>query len=239
MILRNDRGLLPLTPGRRVAVIGPHATAQQVLVQPYPFSPFCPDNTLDCIVSPADAIASINAAGTDPHAEATDQWTKVAPGCDLFFNSTANFSAALAAAADADYVVLALGIETCGMNPAHNVNPLRPGRCFQEKLTTDYVFPDQYTELEAHDRTVIDLPDIQHKLAAAVLNLGKPTVLVLFNGLFPCMPSSLPPTQSRDGRPTSAWSCGSAVCNVLFHSSVRECGWSEGISILFPSVELG
>ena len=30
---------------------------------------------------------------------------------------------ALALAREADYVVLGLGIETCGMNPAHNLNP--------------------------------------------------------------------------------------------------------------------
>lgn len=50
---------------------------------------------------------------------------------------------AVAAAKDADYVVLGLGIETCGLTPAHNVNPAKPGRCFQEKHTDLYVFPDQ------------------------------------------------------------------------------------------------
>jgi hypothetical protein len=44
------------------------------------------------------------------------------------------------------------------------------------------VFPDQYIELEAHDRTIIDLPPIQHQLAAKILALNIPTVLVLFNG---------------------------------------------------------
>jgi beta-D-xylosidase 4 len=176
VILRNDDSLLPLPTGKRIAVIGPHANAQEVLVQPYPFSPFCPDNTLDCIVSPAAAISKLNGGAGG------QQWTRVATGCDLFANNTANFSEAIALAKDADYVILALGIETCGMTPAHNVNPARPGRCFQEKLTTDYVFPDQYLELEAHDRTIIDLPEIQHRLAAEILALNKPTVLFLLNG---------------------------------------------------------
>ena len=40
----------------------------------------------------------------------------------------------------------------------------------------------RYLELEAHDRTTIDLPPIQHQLAAEILAVGKPTVLVLING---------------------------------------------------------
>jgi hypothetical protein len=41
---------------------------------------------------------------------------------------------------------------------------------------------DGKVENEAHDRTAIDLPGAQHELAKAVLALGKPTVIVLFNG---------------------------------------------------------
>ena len=41
---------------------------------------------------------------------------------------------------------------------------------------------DQSVEGESHDRTSIDLPIQQHKLAAAILALGKPSVVVLING---------------------------------------------------------
>lgn len=68
------------------------------------------------------------------------------------------------------------------MDPKHNVNPASPGKCFHARETTEYVFPDQYTELESHDRTTIDLPPVQHAFAKAVLAVGRPTVLVLFNG---------------------------------------------------------
>ena len=179
VLLRNDLGLLPLPKHKRIAVIGPHATAQKVLVQPYPFSPFCPDKTLSCIKSPVDAISEIN------DGPAGQSWTRTAPGCDLFNTSTAGFAEALALAKEADYVILGLGIETCGMDPAHNLNPKahggKTGTCYQEALTTGYVFPDQYLELEAHDRTTIDLPQIQHDLAKAVLALNKPTVIFLMN----------------------------------------------------------
>ena len=59
VLLRNDDALLPLKSGGRIAVLGPHAGAQKVLMQPYPFSPFCPDHTNDCLVSPYAAIASL------------------------------------------------------------------------------------------------------------------------------------------------------------------------------------
>ena len=35
VLLRNDQNLLPLPRGKRIAVLGPHANAQKVLVQPY------------------------------------------------------------------------------------------------------------------------------------------------------------------------------------------------------------
>ena len=41
---------------------------------------------------------------------------------------------------------------------------------------------DEHIEGESHDRTSIDLPAPQHDLAAAVLALGKPCVVVLING---------------------------------------------------------
>jgi hypothetical protein len=41
---------------------------------------------------------------------------------------------------------------------------------------------DDSIEAEALDRTSIDLPAIQHQLAAAVAGVGKPTVVVLLNG---------------------------------------------------------
>ena len=49
----------------------------------------------------------------------------------------------------------------------------------EEKHTDGYVFPDQYLELEEHDRTTIELPEVQKAFAAEVLKLGKPTVIVL------------------------------------------------------------
>jgi hypothetical protein len=80
--------------------------------------------------------------------------------------------------------VLGLGTEPCGLDPAHNINPnaKSPGRCFQGSLTNGYVPPaDQHMEMEGHDRTSIDLPEVQKELVRAVLSLNKPTVMFVMN----------------------------------------------------------
>lgn len=41
---------------------------------------------------------------------------------------------------------------------------------------------DESIEGESHDRVDIDLPAVQHALAAAIFKLRKPTVVVLING---------------------------------------------------------
>lgn len=109
-------------------------------------------------------------------------WTRVAQGCDLFNTSREGFEEALHIAQQADYIILGLGIETCGLTPSHNANPKKKGKCFQEKMTDEYVFPDEYLELEAHDRKNIDLPFIQHALAKEILDLRLPTIIYLING---------------------------------------------------------
>ena len=45
-----------------------------------------------------------------------------------------------------------------------------------------YLGIDGTVEGESRDRVSIDLPDVQHQLASAILALNKPTVIVLING---------------------------------------------------------
>jgi hypothetical protein len=180
VLLRNDASsVLPLPKASKVAVVGPHAAAKELLVQPYPsmVSHFpapmiwCPDNTTDCIQSPFEAIAKIN------HQSAgSGGWTKTEPGCDVFEESQDGFEAALALAKEADYVVLGLGISTCGPD-----SPVATSICYKHKSTADYDEQDRYMEMEAHDRTEIVLPPVQQAFAKAVLALGKPTVIFLLN----------------------------------------------------------
>ena len=84
-------------------------------------------------------------------------------GCDIFANGTDGFAAALASAKAADTVILGLGIEE-----RHRTE------CGEQCLL--------HYERESHDRSSIDLPPVQKQLLAAVIKLGKPTVVFLLNG---------------------------------------------------------
>ena len=133
----------------------------------------CPNNTTDCIQSPFEAIAAINNASTPSDGSG---WTKTAAGCDVFGKSQSGFAAALALAEQADYVVVGLGISDCGPD-----SPIDSGTCYKHSSTAQYEYPDGFMEMEAHDRTSIDLPPTQQAFAKAVLALNKPTVVFLLN----------------------------------------------------------
>ena len=133
---------LPFAKGKSVAVIGPHGKADSAMVGNY-LGQLCPDaqGSFSCIETPLDAITAANAGGSTSYTQGSDVTKEVSGGVDE----------AVAAAKNADQVVMILGI-------------------------------DESIESESRDRTSIDLPQVQHDLAAAVLAVGKPTVIVLLNG---------------------------------------------------------
>jgi len=105
VLLKND-GVLPLRPGKKIAVVGPHFNATDLLISNYHGSRCVNGHPGDgkdfsCIVSPIEAIAAMNSAGE----------TTGAQGCDVAGSSTHNIAAAVATAAAADVVILALGID--------------------------------------------------------------------------------------------------------------------------------
>lgn len=100
VLLRNDAQLLPLRTGSKIAVLGPHADAKKVMFDAGRNNnavPICPNETLDCVLSPFAAISQLNTGGS----------TSTAPGCDLFLpaNNSHNFTAALQLAREAEYIV--------------------------------------------------------------------------------------------------------------------------------------
>ena len=132
MLLRNPGGVLPLRPGQKILVAGPHANATRDLIQ-VATGRLCPSNTMSCVVSPLQRIRELNIGGSTKHEH----------GCDLLgdpANDPKHIAAAVAAAKQADVIVLGLGIETCGFNASHS--PGHGGKCYQEKLTTGYTFPE-------------------------------------------------------------------------------------------------
>lgn len=99
---------LPLTPGRRLAVIGPHANATQALTGNYN-GQLCPGayNDFSCIETPVAALATANLGGA----------TASALGCadGVACADDSGFAEALRLASEADAVVLLLGIDTTGV----------------------------------------------------------------------------------------------------------------------------
>ena len=162
VLLQNPSQILPLKRGLNIAVIGPYANTSAALIQ-HDSGLICPgkpwnhndnDPTMfDCVQSPFQAISAVNRGGS----------TVYERGCGLVSNSTDGLAAAREAGLAADVVILGLGI-------------------YERPLKTDSVYDLSFRETEGHDRSSIDLPEIQKQLAKMMIRLGKPVIIVLLNG---------------------------------------------------------
>ena len=157
------RPVLPLKTGGKLAVLGPHGNATRQLIQ-VDTGRICASGGFDCFPSTLAELERINGAAGGA--------TVFAAGVDVVDPSTAGIAAAVAAAKDADAVVLGLGIGNCG--GWWGVQGISCGSHTEAH--------DAFLEGETHDRTSVDLPPQQRALAAAVLALGKPTVIYVLNG---------------------------------------------------------
>jgi hypothetical protein len=168
--------VLPLKPGKKIAVLGPHAMAQRSLIQTDTIAVCDVNGNFDCLTTPFEAISQLNKGGE----------TVTARGCDSVNASTAGFAEALALARTADTIVFAGGIRSCGGTQPGEADghPAAPDPDYSKchSYHTTYVNGDQHLEAEAHDRRSIDLPWAQHALLAELFKLKKPVVLVLLNG---------------------------------------------------------
>jgi xylan 1,4-beta-xylosidase len=109
VLLKNDNNILPITAGKKIAVIGPHANSTDALLWNY-LGQICPDNNFDCLITPFSAISTLNVGGT----------TTVSAGCKINDNSTDGFAAAIALAKASDIVILALGIDSSIETESHD-----------------------------------------------------------------------------------------------------------------------
>jgi len=107
VLLKNDpisgtTPVLPLKPGGKVAVLGPHARATRALVGNY-LGQICPATGYSCVETPAAAIARLN-GGNDS--------VVVVEGCSV--TEPIDLDAALAAAGNSEVtsVVMMLGLDT-------------------------------------------------------------------------------------------------------------------------------
>ncbi len=147
VLLKND-GVLPLKKNlKSIAVIGPNADAPFVLLGNY-------NGTPSKSTTPLAGIAQKVAPSTRVLHLAGSDWVRPLAGQE-------NFQDAVAAARDADAVVLVLGLTPRMEGEEMRVNA--PG-------------------FRGGDRTSIALPAVQEKLMQAVATTGKPLVVVLLNG---------------------------------------------------------
>ncbi|EGZ24680.1 family 3 glycoside hydrolase [Phytophthora sojae] len=102
VMLQNNASVLPLQKGVKLAVLGPHAKSKRGLLGNY-LGQMCHGDydEVGCVQTPLDAIRAANGASNTTFAE----------GCGISGNSTAGFEKAVAAAKEADAVVLFLGID--------------------------------------------------------------------------------------------------------------------------------
>jgi beta-glucosidase len=181
VLLKNEGNVLPLDPTKSTVVIGPLGNDQREMLGTWPGVGRDED-----AVSVYQGILSQN-PNTRPFVQGCTI-TDVQPPDNTPADecaSTAGFDEAVAAAKDADQVVLALG-ETRGQSG------------------------------EAAARSEIDLPGVQEELIARIKAIGKPFVVVLFNG----RPLTLEGVVGPSPAILEAWfpgvQGGNAVADVLF-----------------------
>lgn len=100
VLLKNEKNLLPLKTGKRIAVIGPLAKAQKDLL-----GTWCARGDKEMVTSVLDALIQVNGSNRVEFAE----------GCGVTNNDITGFADAVVIAGKSDLVVMVLG-ETAGMS---------------------------------------------------------------------------------------------------------------------------
>lgn len=201
VLLKND-GILPLKRDlRKLALIGPNVDSSRCMMGDYSFAATAELSSF--MPSPDSSFASITQAelntptvvvstALDAIKKAVKPTTQIvhARGCDINSKDEGGLLEAIEAAREADAVVLILGGKS-GLTP-------------------------DCTTGEFRDATDLGLPGIQEELALAVLETGKPTVLVLING----RPAAIPNLVEKTNAILQAWvpgeEGGEAIAAVLF-----------------------
>ena len=149
--------VLPFRKGLHVAVLGPHGNATKEMVGNY-LGQLCPSST---------DVVRTGDVRTNPHG-------------DGGFDCVASPLDAISAANTGGTTSFAQGCAVDGTDDSGFAAAVALAK------TADVVVLGlgiaQHIESESHDRTTIDLPAIQHKLAAAIAATGKPTAIFLLHG---------------------------------------------------------
>jgi len=201
VLLKND-GLLPLSKSiENIAVIGPNADSGRCMMGDYsysavlelmhqdppPHSAYCGLSQADIEQLPVEIPTVLESIRQILPADAALHYAK---GCEINSDDRSGFAEAVELAKQADAVVVVVG---------H-----RSGLAYG--CTTG----------EFRDTTDLGLPGVQADLVQAVLDTGKPVVLVLLNG----RPLSIPSLIEKSNAVLEAWVPGEegahAIASVLF-----------------------
>jgi beta-glucosidase len=211
VLLKNDKGILPLAPGRykRIAVIGPNA--DQARLGSYSGEPLYQVTLLDGIRKRAGTACEV------VHATGCLIVTNLPPSSfaawwglnDMKFpdaaQNRADIAAAVAVAKTADLVILALG-------------------------ENEAIAREAWATCHKGDRVGLELFGAQNELARAMFSLGKPVVVYLMNG----KPLAIPEISDKADAILEGWylgqETGTAAAEVLF----GDVNPSGKLTITFP-----
>lgn len=196
VLLKNEGHLLPLDPNiSSIAVIGPNADAIRHMVGDYAYPAFA------SLIAGNEAEADQRFPGRFPSTmisilegirrqASPGIVVRYAQGCAITDPSREGFAEAVQAAQDSDVAVMVMGGKS--------------------GLTGDC------TCGELRDRANLGLPGVQEELAHAVLDTGKPVVLIIVDG----RPAAIPELAERVPAILEAWlpgqEGGPAVAEILF-----------------------
>jgi beta-glucosidase len=197
VLLKNEGGVLPLRPDLgSIAVIGPNADSVRNMVGDYSFTAFTALMEGGEKPETETRFPGRFHPGMKPLLEAIRRrvspgtTVRYAPGCGYNDASTQGFAEAVEIARISEAAVLVLGGKS--------------------GLTADC------TSGELRDRASLGLPGVQEELALAVLETGRPVILVLVDG----RPAAIPTLAGRAPAILHAWlpgqEGGPAVAEALF-----------------------
>lgn len=164
VLLSNPAGALPLKPGGSLAVVGPHSVTRAGLLAGYAGDSWCytekydgSHKETDCIPPIGESLAMANVGGATTIVEGVPVTMACNTSNPFFGNASCDIAKAVAAARQAETVVLCLG--------SSSQNDEGPS-----------------VDSEGHDEPDYSLPGSQKALADAIFAVGKPVVLLLVNG---------------------------------------------------------
>jgi beta-glucosidase len=215
MVLLTNDGILPLSKTvSKLAVIGPNAVEWRNLLGDYSYTSM--HEYVLTVVPAGSALTRVDPAALEAHAVKVpailDAIRQAVPatqvlyarGCDVMAADRSGFAEAVQAAKDADVTVLVLG-DRSGLVPECSTG-------------------------ETRDSVDLRLPGVQDELAQAVLDTGKPVVIVLVNG----RPLAIPEVAGRASAILEAWLPGEEGALAVAETLFGEANPGGKLPITFP-----